>query len=273
MRIFVAGLAALLLVITALLTLVWFGQRRMMYFPFGAPPAPREAGLTRVEEVKIQTDDGLALGGWFVPAASAPAAFTAIVFNGNAGNRAFRAPLASALNAHNIAVLLFDYRGFGGNAGSPTETGLASDARAARAYLASRSDVDQSRIMYFGESLGTAVATTLAAEQPPAALILRSPFASMADIGQLHYPILPVRWLLRDRYAARDAIAHVRAPVLVIAGERDAIVPLTESRKLFEAASPPKELVIIRGADHNDQALLSGREMIEAIVTFLRSVH
>ena len=101
-------------------------------------------------------------------------------------------------------MLLFDYRGYGDSAGSPDERGLALDARAARRYLLSRPDVDAARLVYFGESLGAAVAVELAAEHPPAALVLRSPFTSMADVGSYHYPILPVRLLLRDRYAAID---------------------------------------------------------------------
>ncbi|MEX2271082.1 MAG: alpha/beta hydrolase [Vicinamibacterales bacterium] len=255
-----------------LLALIWAGQRRLMYFPFGNVPSPREVHLERVEQVAFETDDGLTLDGWFLPASHQPAWFTVIVFNGNAGNRAYRAPLASALQAHNIAVLLFDYRGFGGNPGTPTEAGLTRDAQSARAYLRTRTDVDQSRVVYFGESLGTALAVTLAAADPPAAVILRSPFASMAEVGQLHYPMLPVRWLLRDRHAAIDAIGRVTSPVLVIAGERDSIVPLAQSRRLFDAVSSEKELIVVRGADHNDYALLAGPQMIEGIVRFLRGL-
>ena len=263
---------AVLILLAGLLALIWAGQRRLMYFPFGGVPSPREAGLPDAEPVTFATADGLTLHGWFLTAPERPARSTVLVFNGNAGNRAHRAPLAAALRQHNIAVLLFDYRGFGGNPGKPTERGLASDARAARTYLSGRPDVDASRIVYFGESLGTAVAVDLAAEHPPAALILRSPFASMADVGRFHYPFLPVRWLLRDRFAAVDVISRVTSPLLVIAGERDAIVPLAQSRRLFDAAREPKQMVVIEGADHNDHALFAGGEMIAAIVAFLRQI-
>lgn len=274
MRFLVAGALAVLIVLLLLYAAIWAGQRRMMYFPFGDVPSPRETGLARAEPVTFATADGLTLHGWFIEASeSSNRPWTVIVFNGNAGNRAFRAPLAAALNRHNIAVLLFDYRGFGGNPGSPSEAGLAADARAARAYLATRADVDPFRIVYFGESLGTGVATTLAAEHPPAALILRSPFASMGEVGHVHYPLVPVRWLLRDRYAAADAIRNVSAPLLVIAGSRDSIIPIAQSRKLFDAAPGPKQFVEIAGADHNDLELLSGREMIDAIVKFLAGVN
>jgi fermentation-respiration switch protein FrsA (DUF1100 family) len=114
------------------------------------------------------------------------------------------------------------------------------------------------------------VAVGLAVEHPPAALVLRSPFTSMADVGRHHYPFLPVRLLLRDRFAAIDLIQRVRAPVLVIAGGRDQIVPVDHSRRLYDAAAPPKTLLVIPGADHNDDALLAGDEMVQAIVRFLQ---
>ncbi len=260
------------IVVAGALALVWALQRRLMYFPFGEVPAPAAVGLDGVEPVRFTTEDALTLDGWFVHARQTPALATVIVFNGNAGNRAYRAPIAEALQARGLNVLLFDYRGYGGNPGSPTEAGLACDARAARAYVATRPAVDADRIVYFGESLGAAVATTLAVEHPPAALILRSPFSSMADLGGLHYPFLPVRWLLRDRFDSIDRIALVRAPKLVVAGDRDRIVPMEHSQRLFDRAGSPKTLVTIRGADHNDQTLTAGPELIATVVRFLESV-
>src|SRR5262245_48770130 len=190
-----------LLVVLVALAAVWAGQRRLIYFPFGHVPAPASVGLADAEPVTFTSADGIALDGWFVPSPRPSGGFTVVVFNGNAGNRAFRAPLAAALRTQGVAVLLFDYRGYGGNAGHPTELGLAQDARAARAYVVSRPDVAADRIVYFGESLGAAVAVTLATEHVPAALVLRSPFASLAEVGRHHFPFLPVAWLLRDRFA------------------------------------------------------------------------
>lgn len=250
--------------------LVWTLQRGMMYFPTAAVPAPGAAGLTNAEPVTFSTSDGLRLNGWFVPAPGSQQPATVLVFNGNAGNRAYRIPLALALSAHGLQVLLTDYRGYGGNPGTPTESGLFIDSRGARAYLATRHDVDMSRVIYFGESLGTAVAAELAAAHPPLALILRSPFASMADIGQHHYPMLPVRLLLRDRFATTDFVRRVSVPLLVIAGGRDAIVPLEHSRRLYDAANHPKTLIIINNADHNDYDLLAGEEMVDGVVRFLQ---
>jgi fermentation-respiration switch protein FrsA (DUF1100 family) len=258
-----------ILVVALLLLALWAGQRRLMYFPFGDTPAPDALGLDGVEAVTFETADGLRLDGWFFPAGEGAARATVLVFNGNAGNRSYRVPLATGLRDQGFQVLLFDYRGFGGNPGTPTEGGLALDARAARDFLVRRNDVDASRLIYFGESLGSAVAAELAAEHPPAALVLRSPFTSMTDVGQHHYWWLPVRWLIQDRYATIDLIGRVRSPLLVIVGERDRIVPTEFSRRLYEAANEPRTILSMPDADHNDYELLAGEEMIEGIVRFL----
>ena len=260
----------LLVILAAVLALIWTMQRRLMYFPARDVPPPAEIGLTGVEPVTFETRDGLRLSGWFLAASGPSPRATVLVFNGNAGNRAHRGSLAAALNRHGFQVLLIDYRGYGGNPGAPSEQGLALDARAAHAYLARRPDVDRSRLVYFGESLGTAVAVDLAAEQTPAAVVLRSPFTSMRDLGQHHYPLLPVGLLLQDRFAAIDKIRQIRAPLLVIAGGRDRIVPIENSRRLYDAAGAPKTLLVLPDADHNDYELLAGDEMIQAIARFLQ---
>ena len=263
--------AVLVLALVSMLTIAWAQQRRLIYFPFGEVPNPEAVGLKGASAVSFPTADGLTLSGWFVSRTDAPH-FMVIVFNGNAGNRAFRAPLADALVNANLAVLLFDYRGFGGNPGSPSESALRIDARAAREYVRTRIDVNPRRIVYFGESLGTAVATELAVDDPPAALLLRSPFTSLTEIGRHHYSMLPVRWLLRDRYDTIDRITRVRAPILVIGGDRDRIVPMAQTRQLYDAARDPKSLLIIKGADHNDEPLVEGREMIDGVLRFLRDL-
>lgn len=269
-------LLSLVLVIVAmgaaLLALAWAGQRRLMYFPFGRVPAPSAVGLDDAEQVTFTTADGLALRGWFVSSGGAPAVCTMIVFNGNAGNRAYRAAIALAFRTHGVALLLFDYRGYGDSAGSPHERGLALDARAARNYLLTRPDVDASRLVYFGESLGAAVAVELATAHPPLALVLRSPFTSMVDVGRVHYPILPVGLLLRDRFASIERIADVHAPLLIIGGDRDGIVPLGQSRRLHDAATSPKQFVVVEGADHNDADLVAGPVVVDATMRFLEQV-
>ena len=258
-----------LAIVGLMLLLIWLGQRRAIYFPFGGTPSPAEHGLPDAQVVTLSTDDGLELKAWFVRPTSPPTGITVLVFNGNAGHRGHRASLAEAFASRGIATLLLDYRGFGGNPGGPSETGLMRDARAARAWLDQQPDVDRGRIAYLGESLGTGVAVQLAASHPPAALILRSPYTSLVEVGRHHYPILPVGLLLRDRFSSIEVIARVRAPVLVIAGEHDRIIPRANSERLFAAANEPKQLVIIPGADHNDMSLLAGEQMLSAITEFL----
>ena len=170
------------------------------------------------------------------------------------------------------SVPLFDYRGYGGSDGHPTEAGLAADARAARAYLASRGDVDPNRLVYFGESLGAAVALGLAVEHPPAArwyCARRSHRWPTSDACTTRG--CPCVWLLRDRYPSLERIAHVTCPLLVIAGDRDSVVPVDQSRQLYAAATGPKRLVIIGGADHNDEALVAGPEIIQSTRQLLQA--
>ncbi|HEX6316813.1 MAG TPA: alpha/beta hydrolase [Gemmatimonadaceae bacterium] len=265
-------LVAIVVAVALGMALLWLGQRRMIYFPFGQAASAERSGLPGAENVSFTTDDGVTLHGWFVPAASIPARFTVLMFNGNAGHRGHRAPLAGALARHGIATLLFDYRGYGGNSGRPSENGLALDARAARQYLWTRTDVDSTRTVYFGESLGAAVALRLATESPPFALVLRSPFTSLADMGRLHYPMLPVRLMLRDHYLSLERAPALTCPTLVIAGERDSIIPIENSRRLFDAIAAPKRFVAIPRADHNDEALFDGDQLLQSLLEFLASL-
>jgi uncharacterized protein len=243
-------------------------------------PAPRPAGSVTLPEGApasagagaTRAGAGAAGAASVRPARAARAGPAVLVCNGNGGDRSMRADLAAALSRMGLAVLLFDYRGYGGNPGSPTEEGLAADARAALAYLAGRPEVDPDRVVYFGESLGAAVALRLATERPPAALVLRSPFASLAEVGRVHYPVLPVSWLLRDRFDSAALAGRLDAPLLVVAGDRDGIIPVAHSRRLFAAAPQPKRLVVLEGADHNDLDLLAGPRLLEELRAFLAGV-
>jgi fermentation-respiration switch protein FrsA (DUF1100 family) len=267
-----AALATVALLTVVLLGLLWSQQRRLIYFPSPRQVPAAASVLGGVQEVVIETEDRIRLGGWFLPAPGGGRGPAVLVCNGNAGNRALRAPLAAALSRAGLSVLLFDYRGFAGNPGRPSEDGLAADARAAQAWLAARPEVDPGRVAYLGESLGAAVALRLAVERPPAALVLRSPFTSLADVGRLHYPWLPVGLLLADRYASAARVARLAVPVLVVAGERDTIVPAALSRRLYDAAPAPKRFVLVPGADHNDAVLLDGRQTVAEVVEFLQAM-
>jgi fermentation-respiration switch protein FrsA (DUF1100 family) len=266
--------AAIAGIVVAAVFLLWIGQRRLIYMPSvgGAVPSARQVGLASAVDVQLPTEDGLTLGAWFVPASAGGSGWTLILFNGNAGHRAFRAPLASRLADAGVSVLMCDYRGFGGNPGQPTEEGLARDARAALGWVRGRGGAAPGPIAYFGESLGAAVAVRLAVESQPAALILRSPFTSMVDVARHHYPWLPVGWLLADRYPSIDRIGRLTCPVLVIAGDRDSVVPSSQSRRLYEAAlESQRHWLLVPGADHNDFELLAGDALVDAVLRLLRN--
>jgi fermentation-respiration switch protein FrsA (DUF1100 family) len=267
------GMPRVLAVVVAtailLLMVLWALQRQLIYFPSPGPVPAAAQALDRGRDVTLRTSDGLTLGAWYVPARGAGEA-TVLVANGNGGDRSLRAPLARALSGHGIGVLLFDYRGYAGNPGSPSEKGLALDVRAARDHLVDEAGVPPDRLLYLGESLGSAVVTELAAEHPPAGLVLRSPFTDLASVGRVHYPFLPVRALLRDRFPVAERIARVQAPTVVVYGGADSIVPPSQSRAVAEAAADLREVVEVPGADHNDRALLDGPELVGAVVRLAR---
>jgi uncharacterized protein len=265
------------LVVAVVLAVLYVAQRSLIYFPGSTNPG-RELLPPEAAVVELHTADGLRLAAWFLPAGGQPSRSGAepvpgpavLICNGNAGDRSHRLPLAEALAERGYSVLLFDYRGYAGNPGSPSEDGLHADARAAVDALATRPEVDPERIAYFGESLGAAVAGGLSTERPPAALVLRSPPSSLADVGRHHYPFLPiVDALLFDHYPLAEHIREVRAPLLVLVTERDETVPEGLSRRVFDAAAGPKRYMALTASHHNDPALLAGEEMVGAVTSFL----
>lgn len=253
-----------------LLALVWGFQRRFIYFPDTVPVPSAASVLPGARDVELHTEDGLTLGAWLVPAQAGRRGVPGVpvlVANGNGGDRSVRAPLARALAAEGMTVLLFDYRGYGGNPGSPSEAGLARDALAARDFLLEETGSTVDRVIYYGESLGSAVVTELASTgRPPGGLVLRSPFVDLATVGEVHYPLLPVRALLRDRYPLAEHLAGVDVPVTVVYGSEDTIVPPRLSRAVATVAPRLQRLVEVEGADHNSPALLNGEQLVAAVV-------
>jgi alpha-beta hydrolase superfamily lysophospholipase len=261
------ALVVVLVVVAGLLAALWFGQRRLIYFPDSTSPRlPADA-----REVSFETSDGLRLAAWVVAPASTDRGLAVLVAPGNGGNRAGRIGLARDLAKAGLTVLLMDYRGYGGNPGRPSEDGLARDARAAEAYLASVG-VGLERTVYFGESLGAAVVSELATEYPPAGLVLRSPFLDLASVGAHHYPFLPVRALLRDRYPVAENVARVRVPTVVIYGSADTVVPAEQSQAVAQQSAGLVNAVVVAGADHNDAALVGGPLVIGAVVDLVRRI-
>jgi uncharacterized protein len=223
----------------------------LLYFPsrtFYATPA--DAGLEH-EEVAFAAADGTRLHGWWIRARQQPAIAHVLLCHGNAGNIGDRVLHARYLTDAGVDVFLFDYRGYGKSEGSPSEEGTYQDARAAHGAMKRQGGVQAARVIYLGESIGGAVALALAVEEPPLGLVLQSAFTSIRDMGRLHYPLIPTA-LVPDAYPSLRRIAELRSPLLVVHGDRDAIVPLAHGRALFEAAPGPKRLEIVRGAGHND---------------------
>jgi len=263
-----SGLGRLLLAVVgawvALVLLAAVFQRELIYLPDRATPVPP----ADVEEVRITTGDGLELVAWYLAPDAEPVT-TVLLAPGNAGNRAGRVPTARGLNERGHAVLLLEYRGYGGNPGRPSEAGLVADALAARDHLAARPDVDAQRLAYLGESIGSAVVAALAAQRAPAAVVLRSPFPNLADVGRAAYPFLPIRTLLRDRHPTSEHLEAYDGPVLVVAGADDRIVPTELSREVAQRAGA--SYVEIPGAGHNDAALFVGERFLDAVDAHLRA--
>jgi uncharacterized protein len=227
-----------------------FALQRQLLFPAGTePPNLERAGLAGLmEPVKIATADGLMLLSWYhrPPTEGAP---LVILFHGNGGTIEIRAAKAKAYIDAGFGVLLLEYRGYGGNLGSPSEAGLYADGRAALAFAAAQGVTPDRRIL-IGESLGTGVAVQMAVEQHVAALVLEAPYTSVADVAQSDFPWFPVWWLVRDRFDSADKIARIGVPLFVVQAERDEVIPVRFGRMLFAAAAQPKEAMWLPGAGH-----------------------
>ncbi|GAA5105109.1 alpha/beta hydrolase [Haloechinothrix salitolerans] len=253
---------------------MYAAQRSLIYQPSPGPLPSASDVLPGGQDVTLRTDDGLTLSAWFFPArgsaAAADDAPVVLVAQGNGGNRGGRVELARAVTRHGISVLLFDYRGYGENPGDPTEDGLAHDVRAAYDYLISERGVPRERLFYFGESLGCGVVSALAIERPPAGMVLRSPFTNLAAVASEHYPWLPVRLLLKDRYPVADNVTALDdVPMVIVYGTADSIVPPALSERVADAANARS--VAVEGAGHNDRVLLDGPELVDALVEIVRS--
>jgi uncharacterized protein len=232
----------------AIAALAYFAQRSLQYFPERARTAPAAAGFPQAEEIELVTSDGERVIAWHVP----PRGDKPVVlyFQGNGGALNLRAERFARIVADGTGLLALSYRGYGGSTGSPTEAGLLRDGEAIYAYAAARYPPE--RLVLYGESLGTGVAVALAAEHKVGKVILESPFTSAVDIGAASYPFLPVRLLMRDRFRSDERIAKVTAPVLVLHGERDTVVPIGYGERLYALISAPKKFVRFREGHHSD---------------------
>lgn len=251
----------------ALLTLVACSQNSLVYYPqMGREIAttPAAQGLA-YEDLTLSTDDGEKLNAWWIPLESSKGAV--LLLHGNAGNISQRIEYARMFRELGYSTLLLEYRGYGRSSGTPSEEGTYRDAAAAWAWLTGRGIAERD-IVVFGESLGGAVATWLAARHTPRALVLASTFTSVPDLGAELYWFIPVRLLSRFKYDSGSRIKSVRAPVLVAHSRDDDIVPYAHGQRLFAAANEPKAFLDLAGG-HNDGFIFARREWVASLRRFL----
>lgn len=245
-------------------------ESRFVFFPTRELEShPGQAGLA-YEDVTFTTEEGRVLHGWFVPGRAGGYDVTWLWLHGNGGNISHRVDELAILHHRlGVNVFIFDYQGYGRSEGRPTEMGTYRDARNALDYLENRPEVSPGRIVYFGRSLGSAVAVNLAVERPPLGLALVSPFTSLEDMAKLSFPFLPLEWLTRGKYDSLGLIGRVESPVMVIHGAMDTMVPMSQGLRVFEAAKEPKRLVVLANAGHNDVATSGGEKYWTSLERFL----
>ena len=242
---------------------LFFFQRQLLYFPDKTRPGLAGLEQLGVREAVLSTEDGLSLLSWYLP--SRPGRPVILYFHGNGGNIGHRVQRMLRLAREGYGVLMVEYRGYGGNPGTPTESGFYADARAALDFL-EREGVAPSRLVLYGESLGSGVAVELAAQHEVAGLILEAPFTSVAEVAQSRFPFVPAARMVIDRFDSQSRIGKVRSPILVLHGERDRVVPVRFGRALFNAAPDPKEGWFAPEAGHEDLARYGG---LDAAVAFI----
>lgn len=255
------ALLALAALYAAAVAIMYFAQRSFLYFPDPERVTPASVGLPSVKEVLIAAPDGETVIAWYGKAARGKP--TLLYFHGNGGSLAVRSERFRYFLDAGIGVFMMSYRGYSGSTGAPTEAANVADAK--RAYEALRAEgVGAEEIILYGESLGSGVAAQVAAEKPVRGVILDSPFTSIVDRAAQLYPWLPVRHLLEDRYDTRRYLGRIQAPLLILHGERDTIVPVEMGREVFALANEPKELAIFPEAGHNDLYLNGAFERVNA---------
>ncbi|MBI2822936.1 MAG: alpha/beta hydrolase [Acidobacteria bacterium] len=286
-RAWAAPLATALLIGTGIVATAVLFEDSFIYFPLKYPDGWREIGHTgaddtttgaRIEECWFTASDGVRLHGWFCEARQGPGGppdphtdpMVLLWFHGNAGNVTHRYEMIVALLQLPVRVFIIDYRGYGKSEGSPSEQGLYRDGRAAWDYLTAARAVAPEQIILFGKSLGAAVAVDLATKVQPAGLIVQSGFTSVPDMAAALLPFIP-RFVLRTKMNSLEKIHDVRCPKLFIHSPADEVVPYRLGRRLFAAASEPKEFYEVAGAPHNETYQVGGREYLDALQKFVRS--
>jgi len=225
-------------------------ENHFIFFPTRYPDGDWSPQRLTFEDAYFSAADGTRLHGWYVPHDRPQA--VVLFAHGNGGNLSHRSDLLRALHDRAVTVLAFDYRGYGRSEGSPSEAGVLADARAARTWLAKRTNLHEKDLVLHGESLGGAVVVHLASADGARALILENTFSSLLDVVAFHYPWLPAKYLIRSRFDSAAEISRYHGPLLQVHGDADTIIPIELGRRLFAAANEPKQFVVVPGKDHND---------------------
>jgi fermentation-respiration switch protein FrsA (DUF1100 family) len=246
----------------ALTAVVYVAQRSLMYFPDTAHVLPAAAGLPEAEEVPLTAADGVRIAAWHVPPRDGKPVI--LYFHGNGGALRFRVTRFRQLIADGIGLVALEYRGYGGSGGSPNEQGLIADAQAAYHFAAAHYPPQQ--LVLWGESLGAGVAIAVGAERPVGRVILEAPFTSAVALGARHYWYLPVRLLMKDQFRSDLRIGKVKAPVMIMHGVNDRVVPYAMGEQLFELANKPKHFVRFLDGGHED---LDDNGGLDAVARFL----
>lgn len=242
---------------------LYFAQRFFLYQPRHDLQAPQAYGLDGFAVVTLTAEDGVALTSWqHVAAEGMP---TVLYFHGNGGHLGYRAAMYGALQEAGFGVLALSYRGYGTSSGRPDEAGLLRDARAMYAYATETLHLPPSRLIAYGESLGTGVAVALASEHPVRLVALQSPYRSVAARAAEIYWFAPAEWLVKDRFDTLARLPMVDVPVLVMHGMKDRIIPFAHGEAVYEAVSSAKYFKRFDGYGHNN---LPPEELVSALTIF-----
>ncbi|NBX65831.1 MAG: alpha/beta hydrolase [Proteobacteria bacterium] len=252
-----------------LVVLMVIFQDRLLFMPDKKYYSPSDVGVSAYTEITVTTSDNIKLKGWYAEAQ--PGKQTILFFHGNASTWQWRAKDFEPLIQKGHGVLLAGYRGYGGNAGKPSEAGFYQDAEAYLAYLQSR-QLPLSAIVLYGESLGTGVAVEMATRyKSVGGLILEAPYASIAETAAMHYPFVPfIRSLIRNRFDSIYKIGSVTAPKLVMVAADDRVIAPADGKRIFEYAPTPKALKVYERTSHNDIRAMGG---LPDVATFLTAIN
>lgn len=259
-RVSVGVLAIAIASYLSLLGILYFAQRDILYNPTTIVPQPAAYGVPEMSAYRVESAGGVKPLIWWAPPGN-PAYPVIIYFHGNGGHLGVRAGRARIYLQAGYGVLLAGYRYNAGAGGEPSEAGLLADARAAVEFARAQG-YEARQMVFYGESLGSGVATAMAGEYPAAALVLEMAYSSIADVAQDRYRYFPIRWLVKDQFDSVARMAKVHSPVLIIHGRGDRVIPAWSAEKLLEAAPDPKEAHFIEGGNHGNLYRLGAGEMV-----------